>query len=141
MDTDSLWRRATPSPSLDDESLNRSLILGGLVADIVGAGEHDRALMGPKLLAKSEAMSTGASAKTLFESRAVAAQVGWLETSIAAVAAEAVHNVELLLSSGFSEHDQLIHHQLRVFEAYELGLFATWETPTAIICVPRTTTV
>jgi hypothetical protein len=24
-----------------------------------------------------------------------------------------------------------------VFEAYELGLLATWETPTAVICVPR----
>jgi hypothetical protein len=52
-------------------------------------------------------------------------------------AAEAVANVELLLSSGACEHDEPISHQLRVFEAYELGLLATWETPAAIICVPR----
>ena len=141
MGTGSLWRRATPSSPLDDESLDRSLILGGLVADIVGVEEHDRALMAPKLLAKSKTMAGNASVEASFEVRAVAAQIGWLETSIPMAAAEAVANVELFLSSGLSEHDELIHHQLRVFEAYELGLFATWETPTAIICVPRTTTV
>jgi hypothetical protein len=27
---------------------------------------------------------------------------------------------------------------LRVFELYELGLLATWETPDVVICVPRT---
>jgi hypothetical protein len=139
MDTGSLWRRARPPIHFDDESLNRSLVLGGLVADIVGVEDHDRALMAPKLLAKSKATAGNASVEASFEVRAVAAQIGWLETSIPA--AEAVANVELFLSSGLSEHDELIHHQLRVFEAYELGLFATWETPTAIICVPRTTTV
>jgi hypothetical protein len=53
------------------------------------------------------------------------------------VAAQAVVNVELFLSSGSSEHDELISHQLRVFQAYELGLLATWEAPDALICVPR----
>jgi hypothetical protein len=56
---------------------------------------------------------------------------------MAAAAAEAVSNVELLLSSGLSEHDEVIHHQLRVFEAYEFGLLATWEMPAELICVPR----
>jgi len=41
----------------------------------------------------------------------------------------------LLSSSGVSEESK--HHGLRVFEAYELGLLATWETPTVITCVPR----
>jgi hypothetical protein len=141
MDTGSLWRRATPSPSLDDESLNRSIILGGLVAEIVGVEHHDRALMAPKLLARSKAMAGNASAEASFEVRAVAAQIGWLESCIPIIAAEAVANVELILAAGISEHDEPVHHQLRVFEAYELGLLATWETPTAIICVPRTTTV
>jgi hypothetical protein len=137
MDTDSLWRRATPSPSLDDESLNRSLVLGALVGDIVGVEHHDQALMAPKLLAKSKTMAGNASVEASFEVRAVAAQIGWLETCVPVAAAEAVANVELFLSSGLSEHDELIHHQLRVFEAYELGLLATWETPSAVICVPR----
>ena len=94
--------------------------------------------MAPKLLAKSKAMAGNASVEASFEVRAVAAQIGWLETCVPVAAAEAVANVELLLSSGFSEHDAPIHHQLRVFEAYELGLLASWETPAAIICVPRT---
>jgi hypothetical protein len=93
--------------------------------------------MAPKLLAKSKAMAGNASAEAVFEVRAISAQIGWLETCIPVAAARAVANVELLLSSGFSEHDEPVHHQLRVFEAYELGLLATWETPAAIICVPR----
>jgi hypothetical protein len=112
--------QGTSSP-LDEESLNRSLVLGGLVADIVGVEHHDRALMAPKLLAKSKAMAGNASVEASFEVRAVAAQIGWLENCMPVAAAEAVANVELLLSSGFSEHDEPIHHQLRVFEAYELG--------------------
>jgi hypothetical protein len=137
MGTASLWRRAGPSPPFDDRSLDLSLVLGGVVADIVGAEEHDRALMAPKLLAKYEAMARSASVEASFEVRAVAAQIGWLETSMAAVAVAAVVNVDLLLSSGLSERDEQVHHQLRVFEAYEHGLLATWETSAAVICVPR----
>jgi hypothetical protein len=51
MGTASLWRRAGPSPPIDDRSLDSSLVLGGLVADIVGVEDHDRALMAPKLRA------------------------------------------------------------------------------------------
>lgn len=137
MGTAGLWRRSRPSVVLDDRSLDLSLVLGGLVADIVGVEDHDLALMAPKLRAKSKAMAGNASVEASFEVRAVAAQIGWLETCIPVAAAEAVANVELFLSSGFSEHDEPVHHQLRVFEAYELGLLATWETPNAIICVPR----
>jgi hypothetical protein len=86
-------------------------------------------------------MCGNASVEASFEIRAVAAQIGWLETCKPVAATAAVANVELFLSSGFSEHDEPIHHQLRVFEAYELGLLATWETPAAIICVPRTIAV
>ncbi len=112
-----------------------------MIRGIVGAEDHDRVLMAPKLLSKSKAMAENASAEAVFEVRAVAAQIGWLETCMPVAAAQAVADVELLLSSGCSEHDESIHHQLRVFEAYELGLLATWETPDAIICVPRTIAV
>jgi hypothetical protein len=98
-------------------------------------------LTAPKLLAKSKAKAGSASVEASFEVRAVAAQIGWLETCVPIAAADAVANVELILSSGLSEHDEPIHDQLRVFEAYELGLLATWETPAAIICVPRTIAV
>ncbi len=93
--------------------------------------------MAPKLLSKSRAMAGNASAEAVFEVRAIAAQIGWLETCMPVAAAQAVSNIELFLSSGISEQDGLMLHQLRVFEAYELGLLATWETPDALICVPR----
>jgi hypothetical protein len=137
MDSAGLWRRAGPSPPSDDRSLDLSLVLGEVVADIVRFGDHDQALMAPKLLAKRLAMAGNVAAAARFEVRAVAAQIGWLETCLPVAAAQAVANVELFLSSGFAERDEPVDHQLRVFEAYELGLLATWETPTAIICVPR----
>jgi hypothetical protein len=137
MSTASLWRRAGPPPPSDDRSLDLSRFLGGVIADIVGAEDHDRALMAPKLLAKRRAIAENVPAEAIFEIRAVAAQIGWLETCMPIAAVQAVANVELFLSSGVSEHDESVSHQLRVFEAYERGLLATWETPTAIICVPR----
>ena len=100
------------------------------------ASEYDRVLMAPKLLSKARVMAETTSADTVFKVRAVAAQIDWLETCIPAVAAQAVTDIELLLSSHTPRES--IHHQLKVFEAYELGLLATWETPNAvIICVPR----
>lgn len=91
--------------------------------------------MAPKPLSKARVMAEHASGEEIFEVRAVAAQIGWLETCVPIVAAQAVTDVELLLSSGASK--QSIHHQLNVFDAYELGLLAMWETPDAVICVPR----
>jgi hypothetical protein len=56
-----------------------------MIADIVGAEEHDRALMAPKLLSRSRAIAGNMSAEAVFEVRAVAAQIGWLETCIPVV--------------------------------------------------------
>jgi hypothetical protein len=137
MGTASFWHAARPSIIFGQKAFDRSFDLRRLVIEILSVEDRDRALMAPKLLAKSEAMVRNASAAAHFQARAVAAQIGWLETNVAAVAAEAVSNVELLLSSGFCEHDERIHHQLRVFEAYEVGLLAMWETPAELICVPR----
>jgi hypothetical protein len=137
MDTASLWRRAGPSQPFDDRSLDLSRFLGGVITDIVGAEDHDRALMAPKLLAKRRAIAENVPAEAIFEIRAVAAQIGWLETCMPIAAVQAVVNVELFLSSGVSEHDESVSHPLRVFKAYERGLLATWETPSAVICVPR----
>ena len=130
-----LWRRAGPKADLDDDRLSSHLVLGGVIGDTVRASDHDRLLIAPKLLSKARVMAKNASDDTVFKLRAVAAQIGWLETSMPVVAAQAVTDVEPLVSSGVSE--EAIHHQLRVFEAYELGLLATWETPGVIICVPR----
>jgi hypothetical protein len=93
-----LWRSAGPSIAFDERSRDRSFVLGGLAVVIIGVEDHDRALMGPKLLAKSRAMSGNASGEALFEVRSVAAQIGWLETCIPVAAANAVANIELFLS-------------------------------------------
>ena len=130
-----LWRRAGPAVDMDDDRLNSAAVLGGWIAGLVRSEEYDNALMAPKLLSNARARAENASAEAVFKVRAVAAQIGWLETCIPAVAAQAVTDVELLLSLGVPE--KAIHHQLNVFEVYELGLLATWETPDAVICVLR----
>jgi hypothetical protein len=109
----------------------------GSVTAILGVEEYDRMLMAPKLLAKSRAMSANRSDEEIFKIRAVSAQIGWLETSMAEAAAHAISNVELLLGSGASEASVAIDNQLRIFESQELGLLVTWETPEALICAPR----
>jgi hypothetical protein len=107
-----------------------------LANEQLGVDERDALLMAPKLRAKFEAKSANGSASEEFRARAVSAQIGWLETSLADVAAEAVSNVELSLVTEASEGSAPIHHQLKVFESFEHGLLATWETPHGLICVP-----
>ena len=104
---------------------------------LLGVDEHDRILMAPKLRAKFEAMSASTSDGEIFQVRALSSQIGWLETSMADAAAEAVSNVELLLGAGVSEASVAIDNQLKVFESYEHGLLATSETPAELVCVPR----
>ena len=139
MESASLWPKPIQPMSWDEDPLESSLMLRGLVAEIMRIDDYDRALTAPKLLAKSNAMKPNASPEALFEVRALSAQIGWLETCLPVAAAQAVADIELLLSSGFSQDDEQICHQLKIFEAYELGLLATWESPTAIICVPEKT--
>jgi len=92
--------------------------------------------MAPKLLAKSQAIAANVSDEELFRVRAISAQIGWIETSMADVGAEAIANVEQLLSSGASEGSVAIDHQLMVFETHAHGLLATWETPEVLVCAP-----
>ena len=109
-----------------------------LANEILGVDEHDRILTAPKLLAKSRAMSANSSDVEVFRVRAISAQIGWLENSMADAVAQAVSNVELLLSTGVPEGSMPMDHQLRIFESYERGLMATWETLDALICVSQT---
>lgn len=75
-----LWSRAALSQRADDRSLkNTRCVRFECVWDIVDVEEHDRALMSPKLLAKSQAMAGGISAEDVFKVRAIAAQIGWLD--------------------------------------------------------------
>jgi hypothetical protein len=137
MGSASFWRRAHHPESPDEETFDRAFEARMMANAVLGVGEHDRIMMAPKLLAKSQATSANASDEEVFRVRAVSAQIGWIETSMADAGAEAIANVEALLSAGVSEGSVAIGHQLRIFEAHENGLLATWETPDALICVPR----
>jgi hypothetical protein len=53
-----------------------------------------------------------------------------------AVAARAIRTIEDLLLAGHAESSEPIYHQLLVFEAFEHGLLATWETPEELVCLP-----
>ncbi len=137
MGTTGFWRRFQPPVPSDEQTFDRAFEVRMLANELLGVDEHDRVLMAPKLRAKSRAMSVNASDVEVFRVRAVSAQIGWLETSMADAAAQAVSDVELLLSTGASEGSVAIDDQLRVFEAHERGLLATWETPAELICAPR----
>jgi hypothetical protein len=135
MKTAKFWPAPRPFP-VTDETAERSFELYWHATQLLRVDEHDRALMAPKVIAKEQAIATQSRLEAIFEARAVAAQIGWLETSMSAAAAQAIRAVEDLLSAGHAESSMAIHHQLRVFEACEHGLLATWETPDALICVP-----
>jgi hypothetical protein len=139
MGSASFWRRAEPPAPLEADAFDRAFEVRMMANSLLGVDGHDRMLMAPKLLAKSQAMSANRSAEEVFRVRAVSAQIGWLETAMADAAAQAISKVELLLSTGVSEDSVAIDHQLTIFESYEHGLLATWETPDALICVPSST--
>jgi hypothetical protein len=135
--TASFWRRFPLARPPDVKAFEHAFEVRMLANELLGVKEQDRLLMAPKLRAKSAAMSASASDGEVFRVRAVSSQIGWLETSMADAAAEAVFNVELLLAAGVPGLSMEIDHQLNVFESYECGLLATWETSGALICVPQ----
>jgi hypothetical protein len=137
MGSASFWRRVPPPAPRDVETFDRAFEAFMLANELLGVDEHCRILMAPKLLAKSQAKSENASGEEVFRVRAASSQIGWLETSLAEAAAQAISNVEALLGMGESERSVAIDNQMKVFETYEHGLMATWETPAALICVPR----
>jgi hypothetical protein len=136
MGTARFWPAPPPLSVTDEDAAERSFELYWHAAQVLKAEEHDRALMAPKVIAKRRATGAQSSPEAIFEIRAVAAQIGWIEISLPAAAAQAIRAVEDLLSAGHTESSMAIYHQLKVFEACEYGLLATWETPDALICVP-----
>jgi hypothetical protein len=135
--TSRFWRGFPPQVPPDVKAFEQAFEVRMLANELLSVDEQDRLLMAPKLRAKSEAMSASTSDGDVFRVRAVSSQIGWLETSLADAAAEAVCNVELLLTAGVPAASMVIDHQLRVFESHECGLLATWETSGALVCVPR----
>jgi hypothetical protein len=132
-----LWRVSRSCPPYDEDAFERSFRVRQLASDILRPEDHDRMIMAPKLSAISEAKRAGASRAESRRVRAACFQIGWLETSLPAVATDAICEVEVLLCSGASANSDAVHYRLSTFEAYEKGLLATWEMPGEIICVPR----
>jgi hypothetical protein len=136
METARFWPVPPPFTATDEDSAERSFELYWHATQVLRVEEHDRALMAPKLVARGRTMAAHSSPHAIFEIRAVAAQIGWLETSLPAAAAQTVRAVEDMLLAGLTEDAESIYHQLKVFEACEHGLLATWETPVELVCVP-----
>jgi hypothetical protein len=137
MENAGFWREGDLPPIEDDRILDRWCVTRRFATEALRPDDHDRALMVPKLEVKRELIARGADPHAIFEARAMAAQVGWLETSISAAAVGAISNIDLQLAQGLSDVSVHLHHQLLVIEAYQHGLMATWETPAEPICVPR----
>jgi hypothetical protein len=132
-----LLRVGRSRPPRDEDAFERSFLVRQLASEILRPDEHDRILMAPKLSAISEARRAGASPTEMRRLRAACFEIGWLETSLPAVATESICAIEALLASGEQPGSDAVQNRVRVFEAYELGLLATWETATEIVCVPR----
>jgi hypothetical protein len=132
-----LWRVRRSRPPCNEDAFERSFRVRELASEILRPEEHDRILMAPKLSAISETRRAGACPAELKRVRAACFEIGWLETSLPAVATESICAIEALLASGEQPGSDAVLGRLRTFEAYELGLLATWESPTEIICVLR----
>lgn len=135
MPTARLWSSPPALPVPDNDAAERSFELYWRATEVLGVEEHGRALLAPKLASKARAIASQFDAALISEAWAVAAEIGWIETSLPTVAARAIRTVEDLLSAGHAEGSMAIGHQLRVFEAFEHGLLATWETPEELVCL------
>lgn len=127
------WPAPPLGPVQEYAELERSLDLYVLANRLLGVEDHCSELLGTRL--DFRARLTGASPvpAAVFEARVLAAEIGWIETSLPAAAARAIRAVEDLLSAGHAEGSEPIYHQLLVFEAFEQGLLATWETPDELV--------
>jgi hypothetical protein len=138
MPTAQLWPFPPPVSAGGRDAAEHSFELCWHATQVLRVEEHGRALMAPKLAYKAKAIASQSRSELIFEARAIAAEIGWIETSLPGAAAAAIRAVEDLLSAGHAEGSMAIYHQLRAFEAFEHGLLATWETPDELVCVPRT---
>jgi hypothetical protein len=136
MPTAQLWPFPPTISAGDHDAEERSIELRSCANQALKVDEHGLALMAPKLDLRARAAASPSDPASVFEARAIAAEIGWIETSLPGAAAGAILAVEDLLSAGHAEASEAIHHQLLVLGAFEHGLLATWETPEELVCVP-----
>ena len=133
MGSANFWRRCQP-PVTADDLFDRCYDARTEADRLLDVRKSEQALMASKLKAKLRAQSSHLSPEEVFRARAISAQIGWLETSVTASAAAAISNVELLLA--LDDQPSSISRQLRIFQAHEQGLVATWEAGDRFICIP-----
>ncbi|MGC1532529.1 MAG: hypothetical protein WA832_17870 [Bradyrhizobium sp.] len=131
--TAQFWPFPPPASAASEDAEERSIELYLHATQVLRVEEHARALMTPKLSYKAQAMASLSRPESILEARVLAAEIGWIETSLPGAAAGAIRAVEDLLSAGRLADSMEICHQLRVFEAFEYGLLATWETPDELV--------
>jgi hypothetical protein len=135
MPTAQFW----PYPSFvsvaNEDAEERSIGLYLHATRVLRVEEHGRALLAPKLSYKAQAIASQLFPDQVHEARAIAAEIGWIETSLPGAAAGAIRAVEDLLSAEYAAGSMEICHQLMVVEAFECGLLATWETPEELVCL------
>jgi hypothetical protein len=136
MPTAQFWAFPPTVSVTNEDAEERSVELYLHATRVLRVEEHGRSLLAPRLSYKAQAITSRSGPEAVLEARAVAAEIGWIETSLPGAAASAIRAVEDLLLAGHAEDSVAICHQLRVFEAFERGLLATWETPDELVSVP-----
>jgi hypothetical protein len=121
----------------NEDAAERSVELYLHATRVLRVEDHGQSLLAPKLSYKAQAIASQPFPDQVLEARAIAGEIGWIETSLPGAAAGAIRAVEDLLLAGYAAGSMEICHQLMVFEAFEHGLLATWETPDALVCVQR----
>jgi hypothetical protein len=137
MPTAQFWPYPPTNSAASEDDQERSVGLYLQATQMLRVEEHGRALLAPKLSYKAQAIASQSFPDQVREARAIAAEIGWIETSLPGAAAGAIRAVEDLLSARYAEDSKEIYNQLMVFEAFEHGLLATWETPGALVWVQR----
>jgi hypothetical protein len=137
MPTAQFWPFPPPVSAASGDAEECSVELYLHATRVLRVEEHGRSLLAPRLSYKAQAITSRSRPEAVLEARTIAAEIGWIETSLPGAAAAAIRAVEDLLSAGYAEGSMEICHQLMVFEAFEHGLLATWETPAALVCVQR----
>jgi len=95
----SLWELRVSGVGLrvtrDPRAFDRAFEVRITANELFGEDNHDRILLAPKLLAKSQAISANRSYEEAFRIRAVSSQIGWKETSMADLIKREIPAIEL----------------------------------------------
>jgi hypothetical protein len=134
------WPAPPSGPVQDYAQLERSLNLYVLANRLLGVEERCGELLGARLDFRARLIGATPDPAAVFHAKVLTAEIGWIETSLPAVAARAIRAAEDLLLAGHAESSEPIYHQLMVFDAFEHGLLATWETPEELVCLSASPT-